>query len=214
MVEHKTNRPLSNLSTIRIEALDDGVFAIAMTLLVLNLKIPSKIDNSLFKAIINIWPDLITYFGSFILLGVFWFGHRAALHYIKHANHVFHWLGIILLMFVSIVPFSASLIAKYYNEQASVIIYGLNLVAIGLTLTIQWYYATNKFRLVDHDLPKAVINFAKIRTMFAPFSYLVAIILSFIDIRVSLIIYTIVPVLYIFPVFLPLWRLMAKIPFL
>jgi uncharacterized membrane protein len=206
--------PLSNLLTYRLESLSDGVFAIAMTILVLNLKIPPIINNSLFNAIIQIWPDLITFFGSFILLGVFWFGHRAALHYIKHANHVFHWLEIILLMFVSIIPFSASLISKYYYNETAIIIYGLNLIAIGITLTIQWYYASNNHRLVDSNLPKSIINFAKIRSMLAPFCYLIAVLLSFVDYKISLVIYTIVPILYILPVFLPFWQFMAKIPFI
>ena len=210
----KTPNPLSNLSTFRLETLEDGVFAIAMTLLVLNLKVPAKLDNSLLKAILQIWPDLITFFGSFILLGVFWFGHRAALHYVKHADHIFHWLELILLMFVSIVPFSASLISKYYNEQAAIIIYGTNLIAIGITLTIQWYYASNNYRLIDSQVPKTVINFAKIRSIFAPVAYSIAVLLSFIDLKISLILFTIIPVLYILPIFLPWWRWMAKIPFI
>jgi len=213
MADNKTN-PLSNLSIFRLETLEDGVFAIAMTLLVLNLKVPSKLDDSLFRAILQIWPELVTFFGSFLLLGVFWFGHRAALHYVKHADHVYHWLNLVLLMFVSIVPFSASLIAKYYNEQAAVIIYGLNLIAIGLTLTIQWYYASNNCRLIDEQIPKTVINFAKIRSMFAPMAYTIAILLSFIDLKISLIIYTIIPILYILPICMPFWRKLAKIPFL
>jgi len=210
----KTPNPLSNFSTFRLETLEDGVFAIAMTLLVLNLKVPAKLDNSLLKAILQIWPDLITFFGSFILLGVFWFGHRAALHYVKHADHIFHWLELILLMFVSIVPFSASLISKYYNEQAAIIIYGTNLIAIGITLTIQWYYASNNYRLIDSQVPKTVINFAKIRSIFAPVAYSIAVLLSFIDLKISLILFTIIPVLYILPLFLPWWRWMAKIPFI
>ena len=210
----KTPNPLSNFSTFRLETLEDGVFAIAMTLLVLNLKVPAKLDNSLLKAILQIWPDLITFFGSFILLGVFWFGHRAALHFVKHADHIFHWLELILLMFVSIVPFSASLISKYYNEQAAIIIYGTNLIAIGITLTIQWYYASNNYRLIDSQVPKTVINFAKIRSIFAPVAYSIAVLLSFIDLKISLILFTIIPVLYILPLFLPWWRWMAKIPFI
>ena len=213
MADNKPN-PLSNLSTFRLETLEDGVFAIAMTLLVLNLKVPAKLDNSLLKAILQIWPDLITFFGSFILLGVFWFGHRAALHFVKHADHIFHWLELILLMFVSIVPFSASLISKYYNEQAAIIIYGTNLIAIGITLTIQWYYASYNYRLIDSQVPKTVINFAKIRSIFAPVAYSIAVLLSFIDLKISLILFTIIPVLYILPIFLPWWRWMAKIPFI
>jgi len=208
MSEKKPN-PLANLNTFRLETLEDGVFAIAMTLLVLNLKVPEKLDDSLPKAILQIWPNLVTFFGSFILLGVFWFGHRASLNYVKHADHVYHWLEIILLMFVSIVPFSASLISKYYSEQAAIIIYGINLIAIGVTISIQWIYATHNYRLIDKELPVPFIKFAKIRSVFAPTAYTMAILLSFISIKISLFIYTLVPVLYIFPVFLPVWRRMA-----
>jgi uncharacterized membrane protein len=203
--------PLANLGIFRLETLEDGIFAIAMTLLVLNLKVPSKLDDSLMMAILQIWPNLVTFFGSFLLLGVFWFGHRAALDYIKHADHVFHWLNILLLMFVSILPFSASLIAKYYFEQAAVIIYGFNLILIGLTMYIQWVYATRNYRLIDKDMSVFVIKFAKLRTIFPPISYSIAILLSFIDLKISLVIYTIVPALYILPFLQPVWRRFVKV---
>jgi uncharacterized membrane protein len=205
MSEKKPN-PVSNLSTFRIETLEDGVFAIAMTLLVLNLKVPDTLDTDLKDAIIQIWPNLFTFFVSFIILGVFWFGHRAAMHYVKHADHVYHWLNLILLMFVSILPFSASLLAKYYNEQTGIILYGLNLVAIGVTLSAQWAYASRHYRLIDTQLPSHIIKFASLRSRFAPFAYSIAIALSFINLKISLAIYTIVPILYIIPVFQPLWR--------
>jgi uncharacterized membrane protein len=210
MSKEKLN-PLANLGIFRLETLEDGIFAIAMTLLVLNLKVPSKLNDSLIMAILQIWPSLVTFFGSFLLLGVFWFGHRAALDYIKHADHIFHWLNILLLMFVSILPFSASLIAKYYFEQTAVIIYGFNLILIGSTMYIQWVYATKNFRLIDKDIPVFVIKFAKLRIIFPPISYSIAILLSFIDLRISLIIYTIVPSLYILPFLQPVWRRFVKV---
>jgi uncharacterized membrane protein len=210
-MSNKTPNPLANLGIFRLETLEDGVFAIAMTLLVLNLKVPAKLDDSLIMAILQIWPNLVTFFGSFLLLGVFWFGHRAALDYIKHADHVFHWLNILLLMFVSVVPFSASLIAKYYFERTAVIIYGLNLICIGITMYIQWVYATKNYRLVDKDMPVFVIKYAKFRIILPPVAYFVAILLSFIDLKISLIIYTIVPALYILPFLQPIWRRFIKV---
>lgn len=212
MEESKSNihTYLSTLSTFRIETLEDGVFGIAMTLLVLNLKIPDKIDKSVLNAVINIWPNLVTFFGSFVLLGVYWLGHRTAFHFIKHGDHVFHWFNIMLLMFVSIVPFSASLIAKYYYDQVAIIIYGINLIAIGTTMYLQWCYATYNFRLIDKELPTWIIRYAKIRTIFAPLAYLSAILISFISCRMSLVLYTIVPILYILPILLPVWKSIAE----
>jgi len=208
----KQNNPNihSFLSTFRIETLEDGVFSIAMTLLVLNLKLPEKLDQSVFLAIVKIWPNLITFFGSFLLLGVYWFGHRTALHYIKYADHVFHWLNIFLLMFVSIVPFSSSVIAKYYYDRGAIILYGINLIAIGLTMYLQWSYATLDYRLTEKDLSPVIVRYAKIRCIFAPMVYLLAICLSFLNITIPLILYTVIPIFYTLPVFLPIWARMAE----
>ncbi len=208
----KQNTPniTSSLTTFRFEALEDGVFAIAMTLLVLNLKIPETIDQSVFLSIVKIWPNLLTFFGSFLLLGVYWFGHRTAIHFIKNADHVFHWLGILTLMFVSIVPFSASMIAKYYHDQGAIILYGLNLIAIGVTMYWQWYYSTRGYRLIDEALPTFVIRYAKIRIIFAVMAYTLAIFLSFVNTVIPLIIFTIIPVFYILPIFIPVWKRMAE----
>jgi len=200
----------SALNTFRIETLEDGVFAIAMTLLVLNLKIPETTDQSVFHSIVKIWPNLLTFFGSFLLLGVYWFGHRTALHYIKNADHTFHWLGILILMFVSIVPFSASMIANYYHDQGAIILYGLNLITISLTMYWQWYYATSGYRLIDKDLPAYVIRFAKNRFIFAPIAYLLAICFSLVNSVIPLILYTILPVFYILPFFVQVWEKIAK----
>ncbi len=210
-MENNKPNPTTHLNIFRLETLEDGVFAIAMTLLVLNLKVPSKLNDSLVMAVLQIWPNLVTFFGSFLLLGVFWLGHRTALSYIKHADHIYHWLNLFLLMFVSVLPFSASLIAKYYYEQAAVIIYGLNLILIGVVMFLQWMYAAKNFRLLDKELNPSIIRYAKIRTGFAPAAYFCAIILSFIDIKISLIFYTVVPLLYILPFCLPAWRYFAKI---
>ena len=200
----------SSLSTFRLETLEDGVFAIAMTLLVLNLKIPETIDQSVFNAIVKIWPNLVTFFGSFILLGVYWFGHRTALHFIKNADHVFHWINMLLLMFVSIVPFSASVIAKYYQDRGAIILYGLNLITIGVTMYWQWCYATSHSRLIDKELSSFVIRYAKIRCIFAPLAYIFAICLSFLNLVIPLILYTVIPVFYILPIFMPVWKRMAE----
>ncbi len=209
-MKQKAPNVTSYLTTLRIEALEDGVFSIAMTLLVLNLKIPDTSDKSVFLSIVEIWPNLLTFFGSFLLLGVYWFGHRTALHYIKNADHVFHWLGIIILMFVSIVPFSASMIAKYYKDQGAIILYGLNLIAISLTMYWQWSYATSGYRLTDRDLPAYIICFAKNRFIFPPIAYSIAICLSFVSTLIPLIFYTVIPVFYILPIFVYVWEGIAK----
>jgi uncharacterized membrane protein len=201
--------PLSNLKPFRLEALEDGVFAIAMTLLVLNLKVPERLDGSLLASLAALWPNALAYVGSFLVLGVFWFGHRAAMNYITRTDYAYHWLNIVMLMFVAVIPFTASLIAKYYAERTAVVVFGLNLIAIGMAMYAQWVYAVRGRRLVDPGLSAYVIRFAKIRMLFAPTAYAIAVGLSFIDTRISMVIFTVAPVLYILPFFQPLWRRIA-----
>lgn len=205
--------PLSNLSTFRIETLEDGVFAIALTLLVLDLKVPETDDIPILYSLINMWPNFLTFFGSFLLLGVFWFGHRAAMNLVKHADHIYHWLNIILLMFVSVVPFSSSLLSKYYYNKFAIALYGLNLIAIGATLSIQWHYASHNHRLTDPELPEQIRRFALVRSLFAPIMYFIAVILALVNFKISLIIYTVVPTLYIFPFFKGFWNFCVNISF-
>lgn len=206
-MEHgKKLNPSDGLSIFRLETLEDGVFAIAMTILVFDLKIPENNGLTLWENLQNMIPNILSFFESFILLGIYWFGHRSALHYIKHANHIYHWINLQLLAFVAILPFSTAMLAKHYTEKTAVIIYGLKLIFIGVFLTIQWLYATKDRKMVDPDLSDSVIRFATYRSCFAPVCYFIAILLSLINVWIALVMYFIVPMTYIFPFFQKYWR--------
>jgi uncharacterized membrane protein len=207
--EKRTN-PTSNLSTFRIETLEDGVFAIAMTIMIFDLKIPNASELTLAKNLWNMMPNFTGFFGSFFLLGVYWFGHRAAFHYIKFADHNYHWLNILLIAFVALVPFSTALFAKFYLDEIAIIVYGSNLIMIGLIMYVQWLYATRNHRLIDKELPLNVIRFAKIRSIFPPIMYSIALLMGMINFKISMVIFTVVPLLYILPFFQPIWRRLAK----
>lgn len=198
--------PLSNLSIFRLETLEDGVFAIVMTLLIFDIKLPNLDNHNLAKELLFIWPNVITFIGTFLLLGVFWFGHRAALNLVKHADHIYHWLNLILLMFVAMIPFSASVIARHYKEHLAILIYGSNLIAISMTMFMQWIYATHNHRLVEKELPESIIYFALIRTIFSPIAYTIAILAGFVSVNISLAIFTLIPILYILPFFNSFWH--------
>jgi uncharacterized membrane protein len=207
--ERKVN-PTGNLSIFRIENLEDGVFAIAMTIMIFDLKIPTINEYSLAHNLWNLMPNFTGFFGSFFLLGVYWFGHRAAFHYIKFADHNYHWLNILLLAFVALVPFTTALFAKYYLDETAIFIYGINLILIGLTMYAQWLYATKDHRLIDEELSASIIRFAKLRTIFPPITYTLALLIGMIDFRISMVIFTVVPLLYILPFFQPFWRHFAR----
>lgn len=130
--------PTKNMSTHRIEALTDGVFAIVMTIMVLEFTplLLKQFEPHLLEGLLagDIFPRFVVYFISFALLGIYWLGHRAQYHYIRHSDHNLHWLNIIFLAFVALVPFSAALYGLYEQNTDAIIIYGGHLTIIGLVL--------------------------------------------------------------------------------
>src|SRR5712692_6409261 len=92
----------SVLSTNRIEAFSDGVFAVAITLLVLNLQIPqlaaSVVSRELVPKLIELWPKLLIYVLSFVIVGIYWVGHHNTFHYIKRSDRTLLWLNLLLLI--------------------------------------------------------------------------------------------------------------------
>ena len=117
-------------ATNRIEALTDGVFAIVMTLLVLELSIPviseASESKDITKSLLEMWPTYISYVMSFLILGLFWLHHTALYNYIKLSDGRLAILNLLFLMFVSLIPFTSSLVALHWNKQLPVILYGIS----------------------------------------------------------------------------------------
>lgn len=135
----------------RIETLVDGVFAIALTLLVLGITVPSVTNPTeavLYQALLDLLPNFYGYFLSFCLLAVFWRINHSQFNRIKRADNTMLWIIILWLVFVALVPFSAFFIGEYGNYQIPNIFFHLNLFAIGFLLFINWYHAI-KSGLVD-----------------------------------------------------------------
>jgi len=186
-----------------MEMLTDGVFAIVMTLLVLEITVPqlshsevaSKLPNQLFE----LWPVILSYAMSFILLGFFWIYHHDQFHYIKRVNRILVWITVFYLMIIAFIPFSTSLLGEYGDQQISVVIYGINIAMAAFGAYVQWWYATRNHRLVDSDLDPVFIKIMSRRGLVGPIIYLIAIGISFISIQVSLILYIAIPLYYLVP---------------
>jgi len=195
------------LSTSRLEALVDGVFAVAMTLLVLNLTVPPEPAGLSSAALTrHLIQDLgerrftaLTYAISFVIAGVYWVGHHNQFPLIRRADRVLLWITILFLMGVTGIPFSTALLGTYPGQQIAVVLYGANLIVIGLVLAGQWWYATSNHRLTDADLDPLLVRRAMRRILTGPLAYLLAIGLSFKSPALSLVIYALVPLLYILP---------------
>jgi uncharacterized membrane protein len=170
-------------SKTRLEMLTDGVFAIVMTLLVLELVLPhlshSEVATELPKHLLELWPVVLSYEISFITLGFFWIYHYDQFHYIKRPNRTLLWITIFYLMFVAFIPFSTALLGEYGDQQISVIIYGINLTIAASWANVLRWYATKDHRLVESNLDLNFIKMVSRRGLVGPIIYLVAIAVSF-----------------------------------
>ncbi|MCX5997354.1 MAG: TMEM175 family protein [Chloroflexi bacterium] len=166
--------------TKRIEALADGIFAIAMTLLVLNLSFPlvESSPQSLLKMLSGQVADFLSYGLSFILLAIFWIMHHQQFHYIQSTDSKHLWINIFILMFVALVPFSTSIIGDYGVNMIADVFFSSNILIIGFLFLINWVYATGKCRLVSLDLDRQIIVRTVWRISVIPIVSLLAIIVS------------------------------------
>src|SRR5215471_1130929 len=200
MSESSANRPGTGLSTNRLEALSDGVFAVAITLLVLNLQVPQLTSGSeLVSRLGALWPKLLSYALSFVIVGIYWVAHHNTFHYITRSDRNLLWLNILLLMCIVFIPFPTALLGQYPEQRVSIIIYAGTLVITGLVLQMLWWYATSGCRLVDREIDPRLVQRATRRNLMAPLLYLLAISISVFSIPASLVLFLLVPVYYILP---------------
>lgn len=143
----------------RLEGLSDGVFAVAMTLLVLDLHTPAAAavgnESDLWHAIVALAPRLLVYLMSFLTLGIFWVGQQTQLNHLAQTNRNHAWIHLAFLFAVSLMPFSTSLIAEFISYRAALIIYWANIFALGVILYASWRYAA-KAALLKGDVDREI----------------------------------------------------------
>jgi len=131
--------------TGRLEAFSDGVFAIAVTLLVLDIGVPATAGQDLGAAIGDLWPSYLAYVASFSTIGAAWLGHNAITEYLERADAAFVRLNLLLLLFVSFLPFPTRLVAEFIHqdkaERVAVTFYGIILLLSSVLLQVLWRYA-------------------------------------------------------------------------
>lgn len=126
----------SGLGKHRIEALNDGIYAVAMTLLVLELKLPEAreavTESALAGSLLHLIPKFFAWLISFFILAIFWFSHQRAFHYVRAVDRKLLWINVIALAFASLLPFSSALVGEYGRLFAPQVVYALNMAALSL----------------------------------------------------------------------------------
>lgn len=183
----------------RIGGLADATFAIVMTLLVLELKVPeiakSAAARELAEGLRSLIPNFVCFVISFITVGRYWIGHHN-ISFIKRADRRFLWINLLLLMTVALVPFSTALVGRYPEQPLSLVIYGGNLITIGLILYLEIILG---LRLTDGDVDPRIVRWGK-RMILVPLPlYAVAVAASFIHIYIAIAVFVIAQLLFFYP---------------
>jgi len=143
----------------RLAALSDGIFAVAMTLLVLDLRLPTTEvvhgDHDLCHALAALAPQIVMYMVSFMTLGIFWVGQQTQLNYLARSNRSLVWIHIVFLFAVTIMPFSTRLLAEFPAYRIALLSYWANLLLLGVTLYFSWVCA-DETGVVKDEMPKDV----------------------------------------------------------
>lgn len=146
-------------STERLAALSDGIFAVAMTLLVLDIHIPSAAtvhtEAALCQALAALGPQWIAYLMSFLTLGIFWAGQQTQLNHFGEGSRDLTWIHLGFLFTITLMPLTTRLLAEFITYRAALILYWLNILLPGLMLLWSWNYATNH-KLIKDETPQEV----------------------------------------------------------
>jgi uncharacterized membrane protein len=181
----------------RVLALSDGVFAIIITLLVLEIHVPELTQGqSLNEALREVRPSFNAFVITFILTGLYWVGHRDLFALIRRTDRGLVWLNILYLLPLCLLPFGAGLLGRYDQEPVALRIYGLVLMAIAVMRVVIWLYATNRPHLLWQRLDDRQRRAGLALAAFPALVYLLAILVAAAAPTVSLLIYAAAPVLY------------------
>jgi uncharacterized membrane protein len=179
----------------RLEGLADGLFAIVMTLLVLELSVPvitgGSVSSELISKLIELWPKVLIYILSFVLLGTVWENHHIMFHYVARSDGKLAWMNIILLMFVALVPFSASLLGNYIGVKVAAVVYGINFLIILIMHWLMWTYMTRESNLTDEakEIETKYVLRGRKGYLFGCFAYAIGIGIAFINPIASIYVY-------------------------
>jgi uncharacterized membrane protein len=145
---------IAGQSLERLAALSDGIFAVAMTILVLDIHAPAAhaihSENDLWLALGPLAPRMVVYLMSFMTLGIFWIGQQTQFNQLAKSDRHLTWIHIAFLAFVSVMPFSTSLLAEFIEFRLALLLYWANILLLGLILYVSWRYAAHS-GLVEAD---------------------------------------------------------------
>ncbi len=187
----------------RIAALVDGIFAVAMTLLVLDLKLPEGVklssDAEVWRQLLELTGRFSTYALSFIVLGTYWVGHHSLFHFVRKVNRVLLWLNLLFLLFITLLPFSTNLLSGHTHLQIPIVVYGINLLLISVISLLQLSYLAHHPELSHDQLAPSWIANVRGRTSIPVVIVVASIAISFYKPNFAMSVYWLLLVFHFLP---------------
>ena len=199
----QTDDHLHANETQRIEAFSDGVFAIAITLLIIEIGVPHVTgDETLSESLGDLWPSYGAYVLSFVMIGIYWVNHHSLFRLFVRTDHFFLMLNVFFLMAIAFLPFPTAVLGEYLNDSAqrdiAVRLYAFGLLIPAFGWIVVWLYA-NARGLVDERLAPQYVRFLTVQYLLSNILYAGALMLSFLDAWVALALVTGLTLLYMLP---------------
>ena len=189
--------------TARIEAFSDGVFAIAMTLLVLDLKEPHELGSrGLLHALTSQWPTYVAYVTSFFTVLIMWINHHHLFRLIRRTDQGLLLLNGLLLLSVTFVPFPTSLVSEYIlhrEGRIAALVYSGTFILIGIVFNVLWWYCSSHKKLLGEQVDSRMVKSIAGRYALGPVTYGVAFVLAFFSVVGSLALNLLIPLIFAVP---------------
>ena len=188
-------------TTQRLEAFSDGVIAIAITLLVLQIRVPHVENGSLLDALLQQWPSYVAFVISFVVIGIMWVSHHSMFERIVRVDRGLLFVNLALLLGIAFLPFPTALLADYVreggqNSHIAAAIYSGTMVFIGLAFMGMWAHLLGRPHLLVEGLPEGGIRRALQRSAVAPVVYGLTIGLAFVSAEACFVVYALIAVYF------------------
>ena len=179
MTKPEEGWPIVGSHVERLTLFGDAIFAFAMTLLAVDIRVPEiaqdLVNSQLVTELANLVPKFIGFGLSFFISGSYWIFYHRVFANIKRYDRTLVWLNLFFLLFIVLIPFPSDLIGRYLSQEVSIVIYALVMAATGSVLGLIWGYASYHHRLIDESLSKVTIRRLSIRTYVSSMVFLVSI---------------------------------------
>lgn len=166
----------------RLIFFSDAVFAIAITLLALELRPPEmpldQVPTQMAQRLTELTPKFISYMLTFLIVGSYWIAHHRDFQYIRRYDRRLVWLNLLLLMLVAFLPFPTALLGSYPAQQVTVTFYAGSLAAIGIVRAVLWWYASSHYRLISRSLDPGLVSRITRRSLISPLVFLFSIVVA------------------------------------